>query len=89
MSGNFDELLSPRTVAGHIEEIVRLAERLAVDHKVGTPPQQMVTSVVGIRDFMFRLLGHFEEVMKSPCERRPGNPVGFQVPREDEVGRDQ
>jgi hypothetical protein len=80
MSGNFDELLSPRTVAGHIEEIVRLAERLAVDHKVGTPPQQMVTSVVGIRDFMFRLLGHFEEVMKSPCERRPGNPVGFQAP---------
>ena len=58
MSANFDDLLSPSTVEGHIEEIVRLAEQLAVDHKVGTPPQEMVTSVVGIREFMFRLLGH-------------------------------
>jgi hypothetical protein len=33
---------------------------------------------------MFRLLGHLEEVMKSPRERRRGNPVGFQVPGEDD-----
>ncbi len=84
MSGNFDELLSPRTVAGHIGEIVRLAERLAVDHKVGASPQQMVTSVVGIRDFMFRLLGHFEEEMNAPSQRRPCNHVGFQVPERDD-----
>jgi hypothetical protein len=43
----------------------------------------MVTSVVGIREFMFRLLGHLEEVMKSPREGRLINPVGFQVPRGD------
>jgi hypothetical protein len=77
-------LLSPSTVEGHIEEIVRLAEQLAVDHKVGTPPQEMVTSVVGIREFMFRLLGHFEEVMRAPRKRLGHFPVGFQVPSGDE-----
>jgi len=84
MSVNESDALPPHTVIGHIDEIVRLAEMLAVDHRVGTPPERMVSSVVGIRDFVFRLLGHYEEHMKSPQPRRKTNPVGFPVPKRDE-----
>jgi hypothetical protein len=84
MSECHEEPLPSKRVQGHIKEIVRLAEMLAVDYEVGAPPERMLTSVVGIRDFMFRLLGHLEEVMRSPRERRRGNPVGFQVPGEDD-----
>lgn len=64
--------------------VVRLAELLAVDHKVGVPLERMITSVVGIRDFMFRLLGRFEEAMKEPRRRRRSYPVGFQAPCGDD-----
>jgi len=84
MSVNESDALPPHTVNGHIDEIVRLAEMLAVDHRVGTPPERMVSSVVGIRDFVFRLLGHYEEHMKSPQPRWKTNPVGFPVPKRDE-----
>ena len=40
----------------------------------------MVSSVVGIRDFMFRLLGHFEEELKAPRQCGGNCRVGFQVP---------
>jgi hypothetical protein len=80
MSGSYEEALPPHTVAGLIEEVVRLAEALAVDHRVGAPPARIVTSVVGIRDFMFRLLGHFEEELEAPRQRGSTCRVGFQVP---------
>ena len=85
MSGSYEEALPPHTVAGLIEEVVRLAEMLAIDHRVGAPPARMVTSVVGIRDFMFRLLGHFEEELKAPRQRGGNCRVGFQVPDRHEV----
>ena len=85
MSGSYEEALPPHTVAGHIDEVVRLAEMLVVDHQVGAPPERMVTSIVGIRDFMFRLLGHFEGEMKVPRQRRNDYGVGFQVPSHKEV----
>ena len=88
MSVNESDALPPHTVNGHINEIVRLAEMLAVDHRVGTPPERMVSSVVGIRDFVFRLLGHYEEHMKSPQPRRKTNPLGFPVPRCEEGSKE-
>jgi len=80
MSVNESDALLPPTVNGHIDEIVGLAEVLAVDHRGGTPPERMVTSVVGIRDYVFRFLGHYEERVKSPQPRQKTNPVGFQAP---------
>jgi hypothetical protein len=83
MSEIHEQPLLSKRVQGHIKEIVRLAEMLAVYYEVGAPPEWMLTSVVGIRDSIFRLFGHLEGVMKSPRERRLINPVGFQVPRGD------
>ena len=77
MSGSYEEALPPHTVAGHIDEVVRLAEMLAVDHQVGAPPERMVTSVVGIREFVFRLIGHFEHGMRI-SNGKPQFPFGFQ-----------
>ena len=84
MSVNESDALPPERVNGHIDEIGRLAEKLAVDHRAGTSPERMVSSMVGIRDFAFRLLGHYEEHMKSPQPRRKTNPVGFPVPKPEE-----
>ena len=85
MSGYNESMLPSRTVQSHIEEIVHLANKLAEDYEIGTPPEEMVTSVVGIREFGFRLLGHLNEVMKAPRVCRPNIPVGFSVPcREDD-----
>lgn len=81
MSVNESDALPQHRVGGHIDEIVRLAEMLAIDYRIGSSPERMVSSVVGIRDFVFRLLGHFEEEMKSPEPRRNTTPVGFQVPK--------
>lgn len=83
MAGNDDDLLPPHTVAGHIEEMVRLTEQLAVDVRVGAPPERMVTSVVGLRDFAYRLLGHLECRMRTRDEHRRF-PFGFQPPTRDD-----
>lgn len=83
MAGNDDDLLPPHTVAGHIEEMVRLTEQLAVDVEIGAPPQRMVTSVVGLRDFAYRLLGHLECRMRT-SEGHPQFPFGFQPPQRDD-----
>jgi len=88
MSVNESDALPPDRVNGHIDEIVRLAEMLAVDHRVGTSPERMISSVVGIRDFAFRLLGHYEEHMKSPQPRRKTNPLGFPVPKGEEGSKE-
>jgi len=80
MAGDDDYLLPPHTVAGHIEEMVRLTEQLAVDVRVGAPPQKMVSSVVGLRDFAYRLLGHLECRMRTPNDRQRF-PFGFQPPQ--------
>jgi len=80
MAGNDDELLPPHTVVGHVEEMVRLTEQLAVDVRVGAPPQKMVSSVVGLRDFAYRLLGHLEYKMRAPKNHQQF-PFGFQQPQ--------
>jgi len=80
MAGNDDELLPPHTVAGDIEEMVRLTEQLAVDVRVGAPPQRMVSSVVGLRHFAYRLLEHLECRMRTPNNHRQF-PFGFQPPQ--------
>ena len=82
MAGNDDELLPPHTVAGHIEEMVRLTEQLAVDVQIGAPPQRMVTSVIGLRDFAYRLLVHLECRMRTR-EGYPQFPYGFQPPHRE------
>lgn len=89
MSGHESDALPPHTVTRHIDEIVRLAEMLAVDHRIGTPPERMVSSVVGIRNFVFRLLGHYEEHMKSSQPRRNSNPLGFPVPACEKNGANE
>lgn len=87
MAGNGDELLPPHTVAGHIEEMVRLTEQLAVDVRAGAPPERMVTSIVGLRDFAYRLLGHLECRMRTRGNHRQF-PFGFQPPNRDNNDED-
>ena len=80
MPGSYDELLPSHTVAGHVKELSRRVELLAVDHQVGAAPERLLSSIVGIRDLAFRLLGHVDEQVKAPQKSDGCRSVGFALP---------
>ena len=76
MSGNYESKLPDDRVSRLISEMQRRLEKVAAGLKAGATTEELLIEVVGIRDYSFRLFGHFDAEITSEEPRKP-HPFGF------------
>ena len=76
MTGNYDGVLPGERVKRLIEQMQQCLEKLARGHESGASDEEQMIEVLGIRDYTWRLFGHFDAQITSLEPRKP-NPFGF------------
>jgi hypothetical protein len=76
MSGNYECNLSNERVDRLIEQMQKRLEHVARGRESGASAEELMIDVVGIRDYGWRLFGHYDSQITNDEPRKP-NPFGF------------
>jgi hypothetical protein len=76
MSGNYESKLPDDRLSRLINEMQRRLKKVAAGLEAGATAEELMIEVVGIRDYSWRLFGHFDAEITSE-EPRKQHPFGF------------
>jgi len=76
MSGNCESKLPDDRLSRLISEMQRRLKKVAAGLEAGATAEELMIDVVGIRDYSWRLFGHFDAEITSE-EPRQQHPFGF------------